>query len=90
MAALAHAHHDDAALASQQALVFLMALGLGGVGLWTLRGRALNPTLTGPVLLALSAVALTVAGLVSHQVIMFAMAAAAAGLACFAWLRAQG
>lgn len=61
-----------------------------GLGFWSLRGGRLSPVVTGPLLLALSAVALCLAGLVSGQVIMFVMALSSAGLACFAWLRAQG
>ncbi|MCE2908864.1 MAG: hypothetical protein LW712_08510 [Burkholderiaceae bacterium] len=77
-------------LVSQQPLVFLAALLLAGLGLWTLRGFALDGALVGPLLLAAAGVALAVAGLIAGQVIMFAMAFAAIGLACFAWLRAQG
>jgi hypothetical protein len=77
-------------LVSQQPLVFLAALLLAGLGVWTLRGFALGGALVGPLLLAAAGVALAVAGLIAGQVIMFAMAFAAIGLACFAWLRAQG
>jgi hypothetical protein len=46
--------------------------------------------LTGPLLLAASAVALATAGLMSQTVPLVVIALVLAGLACFAWLRSQG
>jgi hypothetical protein len=68
----------------------IFAAALLGLGFWSLRGPGLGSALTGPLLLAASAVALAAAGLMSEQVILIVMALASAGLACFAWLRAQG
>jgi len=77
------------AVVGAQPLMIVFAGALVGLGYGALRGADLGRLLSGPVLLAGSALALLAAGLVSGQFIMFAMAAASACLAWFTWQRAN-
>lgn len=79
-----------AGLVGTRLSLITFGIALLGLGFWSLRGLSLKGALVGPVLLGASGVALAIAGFIAGQVIMFAMAFAAVGLACFAWLRTQG
>ena len=79
-----------AGLVGMQPPMILFGAVLLGLGFWSLRGLDMSRFLQGPMLLLASSAALAVAGIIGGHVILIVMALAAAGLACYAWLRVQG